>query len=231
MVPERAAASISCAPPILPEPQHRSIASSGKRSARSTPSGLSGSAHKAPRRWSLLSALPTSARWHLLSASLLPVLALLPCPGGASASPTNSSRQGYLSWFSKRRGAESSSCRGFGVFAAAAGKWIRQDVMGDRSSFHVLVAEPRLLLKKGHTMAHVIQFCVCHGPASTRGEAETRVWWRRSAALIRSACQASLPLVVLCDANAGWSGYVAGNRRPGRGLGGHRWRGVPYVAA
>ena len=46
------------------------------------------------------------------------------------------------------------SCRGFVVFAAAAVKagqgsvelWIQQDVMGDRKSFHVLVAEPRLLL-------------------------------------------------------------------------------------
>ena len=92
-----------------------------------------------------------------------------------------------------------SSCRGFGVFAAAADKagrvgvelWIRQDIMGDPRSFHVLVAEPRFLLVKGHTAAGVIQFCVCHGPDSTRDQAEIQAWWRRSAALIRSACQVS----------------------------------------
>ena len=108
------------------------------------------------------------------------------------------------------RGQVTGSCRGFGVFAAAADKagrggvelWIRQDIMGDPRSFHVLVAEPRFLLVKGHTAAGVIQFCVCRGPDSTRDQAEIQGWWRRSAALIRSACQVSLPLVVLCDANA-----------------------------
>ena len=50
--------------------------------------------------------------------------------------------------------------------------------------------------------------CVCHGPDSTRNQAEIQALWRRSAALIRSACQVSLPLVVLCDANA-WVGSVA----------------------
>ena len=102
------------------------------------------------------------------------------------------------------------SCRGFGVFAAAADKagqggvelWIRQDIMGNRRSFHVQVAVPRFLLVKGHTAAGVIQFCVCQGPDSTRGETEIKAWWRRSAAHLWSACQASLPLVVLCDANA-----------------------------
>ena len=74
--------------------------------------------------------------------------------------------------------------------------------MGDNRSFHVLVAKPRFLLVKGHTAAGVMQFCVCHGPDSTRDQAEIQAWWRRSAALIRSACQVSLPLVVLCDANA-----------------------------
>ena len=74
--------------------------------------------------------------------------------------------------------------------------------MGDPRSFHVLVAKPRFLLVKGHTAAGVMQFCVCHGPDSTRDQAEIQAWWRRSAALIRSACQVSLPLVVLCDANA-----------------------------
>ena len=101
-------------------------------------------------------------------------------------------------------------CRGFGVFAAAADQaghggvelWIRQDIMGDPRSFHVLVAEPRFLLVKGHTAAGVIQFCVCHGPNSTRNQAEIQALWRRSAALVWSACQVSLPLVVLCDANA-----------------------------
>ena len=55
------------------------------------------------------------------------------------------------------------SCRGFGVFAAAADKagrcgvelWIRQDITGDPRSFHVLVAEPRFVLVKGHTAAGV----------------------------------------------------------------------------
>ena len=72
--------------------------------------------------------------------------------------------------------------------------WIRQDIMGDPRSFHVLVAEPRFLLVKGHTAAGVIQFCVCHGPDSTRNQAEIMAWWCRSAALIRSDCQVSLPL-------------------------------------
>ena len=100
--------------------------------------------------------------------------------------------------------------RGFRVFAAAADQaghggvelWIRQDIMGDPRSFHVLVAEPCFLLVKGHTAAGVIQFCVCHGPDSTRNQAEIQAWWRRSAALIWSACQVSSPLVLLCDANA-----------------------------
>ena len=73
-------------------------------------------------------------------------------------------------------------------------------MMGDPRSFHVLVAEPRFLLVKGHTAAGVIQFCVRHGQDSTRDQAEIQAWWRRSAAL--SACLVSLPLVVLCDANA-----------------------------
>ena len=80
--------------------------------------------------------------------------------------------------------------------------WIRQDIMGDPRSFHVLVAEPRFLLVKRHTAAGVIQFCVYHGPDSTRDQAEIQAWWRRSAALIRSVCLVSSPLVVLCDANA-----------------------------
>ena len=108
------------------------------------------------------------------------------------------------------RGQVTGSCRGFEVFAAAADKagrgsdelWIRQDIMGDPLSFHVLVAEPRFLLVKGHTAAGVIQFCVCQGPDSTRDQAEIHAWWRRSAALIRSAFLVSLPLVVPCDANA-----------------------------
>ena len=37
--------------------------------------------------------------------------------------------------------------------------WILQDIMGDPRSFHVLVAEPHFLLVKGHTAAGVIQFC------------------------------------------------------------------------
>ena len=106
-------------------------------------------------------------------------------------------------------GVEETRCRRQ-VFAAAVDQashggvelWIRQDIMGNPRSFHVLVAEPRFLLVKGHTAAGVIQFCVCHGPDSTRSQAEIQAWWRRSAALIRSACQVSLPLVVLCDANA-----------------------------
>ena len=35
--------------------------------------------------------------------------------------------------------------------------WIRQDIMGDPRSCHVLVAEARFLLVKGHTAAG----CVC----------------------------------------------------------------------
>ena len=105
------------------------------------------------------------------------------------------------------RGQVTGSCRGFGVFADKAGHggvelWIRQDIRADPRSFHVLVAEPRFLLVKGHTAAGVIQCCLCHGPDSTRNQAEIQAWWRRSAALIRSACQVSLPLVVLYDANA-----------------------------
>ena len=50
--------------------------------------------------------------------------------------------------------------------------WIRQDIMGDARSFHVLVAERRFLLVKGHTAAGVIQFCVCHGPDSDRDQVE-----------------------------------------------------------
>ena len=61
------------------------------------------------------------------------------------------------------RGQVTGSCRGFGVFAAAADKagrggvelWIRQDIMGYPRSFHVLVAEPRFLLVNGHTAAGV----------------------------------------------------------------------------
>ena len=41
----------------------------------------------------------------------------------------------------------------------------------------------------------VIKFCVCHGSDSTRDQAEIQAWWRRSAALIRSACLVSSPLV------------------------------------
>ena len=101
------------------------------------------------------------------------------------------------------RGQVTGSCRGFGA-ADKAGcggveLWTRQDIMGYPRSFHVLVAEPRFLLVKGHRS---IQFCVCHGPDSTRDQAEIQAWWRRSAALIWSACLVSLPLVVLCDANA-----------------------------
>ena len=110
----------------------------------------------------------------------------------------------------RRRDFVTGSFRGSGFFGAVADKagqggvelWIRQNIMGDNKSFHVLVAEPRLLLVKGHTAAGVIQFSVCHGPDSARGEAEMQAWWRRSAALIRSACQASLPFVVLSDASA-----------------------------
>ena len=67
------------------------------------------------------------------------------------------------------RGQVTGSCQGFGAFAAAADKagrggvelWIRQEIMGESKSFHVLVAESRFLLVKGHTAAGVIQFCVC----------------------------------------------------------------------
>ena len=72
----------------------------------------------------------------------------------------------------------------------------------DPRSFNVLVAEPRFLLVKGHTAAGVTQFCVCHGPDNTRDQAETQAWWRCAAALIRSVCQGSFPLVVQCDASA-----------------------------
>ena len=51
---------------------------------------------RAPRRWSSRPALPIYAHCYLLSAMLLPVLALLPCPGGALASPANSSRHGKM---------------------------------------------------------------------------------------------------------------------------------------
>ena len=105
-----------------------------------------------------------------------------------------------------------------GVFAAAADKaghggvelLIRQDIMGDPRSFHVLVAEP---LVKGHTAAGVIQFCVCHGPDSTRDQA----WWRRAAALIRSLCQVCLftaRRALQCQC-AGGIGCVAGHWRSG----------------
>ena len=78
---------------------------------------------------------------------------------------------------SRCRGQVTGSCRGFGVFAAAADKagnggvelWIRQDIMGDPRSSHVLVAEPRFLLVQGHT-----------GADSTRDQAEIQAWWRRA---------------------------------------------------
>ena len=87
------------------------------------------------------------------------------------------------------RGQVTGSCRGFGVFAAAADKsgswcvelWTGQDIMGDPRSFHVLVAEPRFLLVKGHTAAGVIQFCVCHGPDSTRDRAEIQAFGDQAA--------------------------------------------------
>ena len=73
-------------------------------------------------------------------------------------------------------------CRGFGVFAPVADQashggvelWIRQDIMEDPRSFHVLVAEPRFLLVKDHAATGVIQFCVCHGPNSTRNKLKFR---------------------------------------------------------
>ena len=94
------------------------------------------------------------------------------------------------------------SCRGFGVFAAADdghGKtsW---ETTGPFTCWSSSLS--RFLLVKGHTAAGAIQFCVCHGPDSTRGDAQIQAWWRRSAALSRTACQASLPSVVFCDASA-----------------------------
>ena len=88
------------------------------------------------------------------------------------------------------------SCRGFGVFAAAADEagnggvelWIRQDIMGDPRSFHVLVAEPRFLLVKGYTAAGVIQFCVCHWRDSTRDQAGV-VPPHSSGAHVKSPCR------------------------------------------
>ena len=119
----------------------------------------------------------------------------------------------------RRRGQVTGSCRGFGVFPAAADKaghggvelWIRQDIMGDPKSFHMLVAEPRLLLVKSHTAAGVIQFCECHGPDNTRDQAEIQAWWRRAAAvyvrsLYRSSCYA-MPM-------RGWDRLI--RRRIGR---------------
>ena len=103
--------------------------------------------------------------------------------------------------------------------------------MGDPRSFHVLVAKPRFLLVNCHTAAGVMQFCVCHGPDSTRDQAEIQAWWCRSAALIRSASQVSLPLVVLCNANAPVGSVASlGHRRSGGGLGRLNWHGISCLA-
>ena len=97
--------------------------------------------------------------------------------------------------------------------------WIRQDIMGDHRSFHVLVAEPRFLLVKGHTAAGVIQFCVCHRPDST-GEAEVLACWRRLAKLIRERMSGLFAVggALRCQC-AGGIDCVAGHWRPGPRIG------------
>ena len=97
-------------------------------------------------------------------------------------------------------GIQETRCRGQVTGLAGHGGvelWIRQDIMGDPRSFHVLVAEPRFLLFKGPYRGWGYPVLCTHN------QAEIQAWWRRSAAIIRSACQVSLPLVVLFDANAG----------------------------
>ena len=103
MVPERAAALISCARPILPEPEQCSSALAdrilGKRSATRLatlkPFWL-GKQSAETVELTLGSAIVRTQLPAKRSAAYCS--ALLPCLGGVSASLTNSSRQGFLSW-------------------------------------------------------------------------------------------------------------------------------------
>ena len=145
IVPQRAAALISCAQPILPEPEQRSIALALWQEI------LDEVDHLRPFWLGKQSGETVGSR-------------------SASASPTNSSRQVSIVAVQETRYREQVTS---GVLAAAADKagrgcvelWIRQDIMGDYRSFHVLVAEPRLLLK-GHTTAGVVQFRVVMCPTA-----------------------------------------------------------------
>ena len=114
MVPERAAALLSCAPPLLPEPEQRSIAQADRifwqeiRDEVDSPS---------PFR----STLPTSAHCYMRSAVLLPVLALLPCLAARRPRRPIPASRGFHRGIQETRCREqvTGSCHGFGVFAAA----------------------------------------------------------------------------------------------------------------
>ena len=90
---------------------------------------------------------------------LLPVLASCHVRAAGGSGPRIPAGRGFHRGYLLDAMQRAGSCRGFGVFAAAADKAgqggtglrIRQDVMGDHRSLHVLVAEPRLLLVNGDT--------------------------------------------------------------------------------
>ena len=93
MVPERAAALISFAPSIPPEPEVHFVALADRIFWH----GIKGLADSVSRWWSLLLAPPTSAPCFPPSAVLFLELVLLPCPGRASISLTSSTRRGFPS--------------------------------------------------------------------------------------------------------------------------------------
>ena len=179
--------------------------SCGKGSgSRSNPFGLSGLANEALRRWSL--------QFQQAGVSMVRVQE------------------------TRCREQVTSSSSGFWVFAAAADKAgqggvelrIRQDIMGDDSSFHVLVAELRFLLIRG-AAAGVIQLCVRDTHPTAR-VAKPR--YRHGGAVPRRSSEAaSLPSVLPFDANVPGVDCVAGHWRQDRGLGGYSWRGISCTAS
>ena len=166
MVPERAAAPISCAPSIPPEPEAPFFALADRIFWQ-------GRFVEAFSPWQYLEVVE-------LTFGSANVRTLLPAERSAASRagpPAMSGRRVDLAdqlhqtgisivgiKETRCRGQFTRSCRGFGVLAAAADKgghggvelWIRQDIMGDPRPFHVLVAKPRFLLVKGHTAAGVI---------------------------------------------------------------------------
>ena len=82
--------------------------------------------------------------------------------------------------------------------------WLRHGLLTARdiSAMEIVTADPRRMLARVSMQGLWMVFLVAHALDSSYGEAAQRQWWLDTAACLRRARAAGLPLVVLADASA-----------------------------